>query len=200
MRVAFLAVRFDLSVSVVDADPTSTALLRAAIRGVGLSEVVDGADAAIVPCHLAPAAPLTDLGGEGWIGSVEEPLRRTLRGLLEGRRRLTDQGSVVVVVPTIGIAGAAGLIGLTTVVEGVRSMAKSAARQWAAEGVSVNMLALPLSLLDHDLGAHTGHLQPMAGRLPTTDDVGAALLPLLQASEAMVGATVVLDGGSVMAP
>lgn len=167
----------------------------------GCTTVETDADAAVVPCHLAPPATLTSLDGKGWATSVEQPLRRTLAGLIDGRRRLRQGGgSIVVVIPNVGTAGAAGMVALTTVAEGVRSMAKSAARQWAGDGVQVNLLSLPLAVLDPTYEPYLGHLPPPVGRPPSADDIGSALLPMLQASEALVGATLLLDGGSVMSP
>ena len=48
---------------------------------------------------------------------------------------------IVLVTPTIGLAGAGELVAYTTAVEGIRAMAKSAARQWRSEGIVVNMVA-----------------------------------------------------------
>jgi 3-oxoacyl-[acyl-carrier protein] reductase len=40
----------------------------------------------------------------------------------------------VLIVPTTGVPGSAGLVPYTTAVEGIRAMAESAARQWAGRG------------------------------------------------------------------
>ena len=60
-------------------------------------------------------------------------------------------GSLVFVVPTIGMAGAAEFTMLAAVAEGVRVLAKGCGRQWGADGVTVNTIAAaPHHWLDAD--------------------------------------------------
>ena len=119
--------------------------------------------------------------------------------MLKEFREFVARGNVIDLAVGVIMGAAFGRI-VTTLVEGVRAMAKSAARQWAPSGVRVNLLVLPLGVLAPALEAFSTHLPPPPGGVPTEEHVGAALLQLLQAPASMIGATVVLDGGSVMAP
>ncbi|WP_232006668.1 SDR family oxidoreductase [Mycobacterium sp. 1245805.9] len=110
-------------------------------------------------------------------------------------------GRIVLVLPTIGMTGAAGLVDYTTAIEGIRAMAKSAARQWAPEGIGVNMVAAPMSLFGREVDA--SHLTAAA----VPDD--SALIPAVVETTKfllrrdvthVVGATIIADGGSVMMP
>jgi 3-oxoacyl-[acyl-carrier protein] reductase len=113
----------------------------------------------------------------------------------------TGDRRIVLVVPTIGLAGAAGSVVYTTAVEGIRAMAKSAARQWGSQGVAVNMVAAPAHLFARDVDA--SHLSAAAvadnGQLirsvvETVKFLRRDYLPHLN------GETVIVDGGQVMLP
>lgn len=168
------------------------------------AQVVDGdeVEAVIVALDLqAPAGPLLDLSSTGWDDAVDRSLIELLAYLQDARSVLLARGgAIVVVVPTVGIPGARNLVVHTTVVEGARSMAKSAARQWAADGIAVNLLALALPMLNPDLESHTTHLPAASGPVPTADDLGPLVGALLRSTPAITGATLVADGGSVMVP
>lgn len=110
-------------------------------------------------------------------------------------------GRIVLVLPTIGIAGAAGAVDYTTVIEGARAMAKSAARQWASEGIGVNIVLAPSHLFVRDVD--TSHLSTAA-----VPDDGALIHSVTETAKFLLrddlrhltGATIVVDGGSVMLP
>jgi len=108
---------------------------------------------------------------------------------------------IVLVLPTTGIAGAAGAVDYTTVIEGARAMAKSAARQWASEGIGVNIVLAPSHLFVRDVD--TSHLSTAA-----VPDDGALIHSVAETAKFLLrddlrhltGATIVVDGGSVMLP
>lgn len=184
-----------------DDDDDVAALLRGALITAGFTEAASDVDGAIVAVPLPPARRVVDLDLPTWIEFAERPLASGLGQLLDARRRLRDgQGRIVVVAPTIGVAGASELVALTTVSEGVRAMAKSAARQWAGEGILVNTLLVPLEVLRPSLEPLTRHLAPPAGAAPDVAALAAMLALAMEAPPALIGATVTLDGGSVMAP
>ena len=107
---------------------------------------------------------------------------------------------MVVVTATTGISGAATVVPFVTAVEGVRAMAKSAARQWGAVGITINTVLVPLELLVPGTAQLTSFLSPPAlGALPSVADVAAAITAFVDA-HGTTGATVIVDGGSVMAP
>lgn len=193
--------RLHLSACVLSDDDDVTALLRRALADAGFTEAARDVDGVVVAAPLPAPSRLTDLDLPAWIEAAEQPLAAGFGHLLEARRRLRDgRGRIVLVAPTIGVAGAAELVALTTVGEGLRAMAKSAARQWAAEGVLVNTLVVPLEVLRPSTAPLTQHLAPPAVAAPDGAAIGAMLAMAMQAPAALVGATISLDGGSVMAP
>ncbi|ULE35556.1 SDR family oxidoreductase [Mycobacterium sp. IDR2000157661] len=125
----------------------------------------------------------------------------TLDALKTAHSSMASGGRVVVILPTIGIAGAAGLVDYTTAVEGIRAMAKSAARQWASERIGVNMIAVPLKLFAAD--GDTSHLTAAAVRNDEAlidSIVETAGFLLRDDLTDLTGDTVIVDGGSVMLP
>ncbi len=77
-------------------------------------------------------------------------------------------------------------------------MAKSAARQWGGLGITVNTVLVPLELLAPGTASLTSFLPPPAlGGLPDIADVASAVTAFPGGT---TGATLVVDGGSVMAP
>nr|WP_090340617.1 SDR family oxidoreductase [Mycolicibacterium malmesburyense]CRL70062.1 short-chain dehydrogenase/reductase SDR [Mycolicibacterium malmesburyense] len=142
------------------------------------------------------------LSGDDWRRLVDESMWRTLTALQQARAGFSAGGRIVVVVPTIGMAGAPGLVGYTTAVEGIRAMVKSAARQWASQGVGANLVAVPLSMFSDDATA-TGHLTAAAVKADSTlmHTVAASVKFLLRPDLVhLAGETIVADGGSVMLP
>jgi len=98
---------------------------------------------------LAPGRDaLVGLDGAGWRERVELPLRRTLLCFQGALRSLRDVGgTVVLVVPTLSLVGAAGSVPWATVTEGQRALAKAAGRAWGPLDITVNCVAVPAALL-----------------------------------------------------
>jgi 3-oxoacyl-[acyl-carrier protein] reductase len=113
-------------------------------------------------------------------------------------------GHLVFVTPTIGLTGVDGLVPYATAVEGIRALAKSAARQWGEAGVRVNCVAPPVEVVAPELGvtgpAMVGELS--LGRAPGVRADVAPVVALLTSDAAhfVTGATVVVDGGVLMVP
>src|SRR5204862_6561468 len=91
-----------------------------------------------------------------------------------------DGGRIIFVMPSLSLVGAVGLVPLTTALEGVRALAKSAARQWADHGITVNCVVGDIELREEIAGV-VGFLASEAGG-------------------AITGQTIVVDGGSMMLP
>jgi 3-oxoacyl-[acyl-carrier protein] reductase len=138
-----------------------------------------------------------------WPRLVDDLMWQTLTALQTARTSHRDGGRIVVVLPTIGFAGASGLVALTTAHEGIRAMVKSAARQWCAEGIVVNMVAAPLRLFLAPPAADA-HLSAPA----SADDQDSLVTSVVETVKFLlrpdidhvVGDTIVVDGGSVMLP
>lgn len=159
--------------------------------------VVD--DAALV------SQPLVETTPDVWDSRGEALLRDALFTFQAAHTRFTTAGTgrIVVVAPTSGFTGAPGFVPHSTAVEGVRAMAKSAARQWGPQGITVNTVLVPPALVAPALATATAFEAPPAvGHLPDLHDDVAATIAHLAASTSggINGSTVIVDGGSVMAP
>ncbi|OBB00818.1 ABC transporter permease [Mycobacteriaceae bacterium 1482268.1] len=164
------------------------------------------AAAAVVIVGADPPEPseVATLSGEAWHRMVDEIMWDALSALQRARSAFGLQGGrIVVVVPTIGMAGAAGLVAYTTALEGIRAMSKSAARQWALQGIGVNLVAVPLSMFTDDERAAAGHLTAAAVADDSTlvHTIAESVKFLLRPDmKHLAGETIVADGGSVMLP
>ena len=89
-------------------------------------------------------------------------------------------GRIIFVMPSVSLIGAVGLVPLTAALEGVRALARSAARQWADHGITVNCVV---------------------GDIERRDEIARVVDFLAsEAGGAITGQTIVVDGGSVMLP
>jgi 3-oxoacyl-[acyl-carrier protein] reductase len=161
-------------------------------------DVVVWAD--VDPDGLRPD-PLVGLGEPDWDRRCEEPIRSALWLLEAAHSALRGRdGRVVVVCPSVALEGAAGLVPLATAAEGQRLLAKSAARRWGPDGITVNVVTVPVAALGADV--------PDAARtdpaLPAADALGAAAAAVVwligDGAAGITGATIGADGGAVMAP
>ncbi|MDX1873861.1 SDR family oxidoreductase [Mycolicibacterium sp. 120266] len=149
------------------------------------------------------AQPLETLTADRWHRDVEFSVASALTVLRDAKAAMPSGGRIVLVVPTLGVTGAPGLVSYTTAMEGIRAMAKSAARQWACEGVGVNLVAVPVGLIAPELAsADAHHSAPALGRdVDLSATVIRAVAVLLgHELDHLAGATLVVDGGSVMLP
>ncbi len=152
------------------------------------------------------ATPLIELDPRDWDRRCEALLRESIATARAARRAFEREGGgvLVYVVPSITVSGAPFLVPLITATEGVRSLAKAAARQWGAHGVRAHCVAVPVELLadGHDVTTPSSLGEPALGRRPDArHDVAPAIATLVsRATRAVTGATVVVDGGVVMVP
>ena len=169
--------------------------------------VLTDVDAVVHVCvdeRALVAQPLIDtepndweLRGEALIGEAIFTFQAAFSAFTGG------PGRIVLVAPTVGFTGAAGLVPYTTAIEGVRAMAKSAARQWGPQAITVNTVMVPPDLVAPVLVTNTTfNAPPVVGRIPEvrTDVMEAIGLFTCANATAITGATVIVDGGSVMAP
>ncbi len=146
-------------------------------------------------------ARLIDLDEAAWDARGEGLLRAALHECQLAHAAMHARGGrIVLITPTIALVGADGLAPFAMAVEGMRTLAKAAARQWGALGITANCVAPSLDVLGirHDAD---GSVAPALGRVPTLDDLVTMVASLLGDAGALItGTTITVDGGVVMAP
>lgn len=194
-------VALGLEAHLVDIDPTAgEAAIDAAFAGM---ESLDQVVHAWLPAPILQRAAFADLDEAVWIDACEHALEVAWWVTRAVGPRLTRPGgSVVFLVPTVGLSGGAGYAMLGTVAEGLRVLAKSCGRQWAADGVTVNTVAAaPHLWVGSDAGAELARSislsTPAFGRAGDPVDDIAALIRLLRHPDAhfLTAGTLVADGG-----
>jgi 3-oxoacyl-[acyl-carrier protein] reductase len=168
---------------------------------------LDGIDQ-VVHTWLAPgvvtAHRFLDLTDDEWADGCEHSLAAAwwlARACAAPLR--ASSGSLVFVVPTVGMAGAADFTMLAAVAEGVRVLAKACGRQWGVDGATVNTVAAaPHHWVDADAAeALTRGISlstPAFGHAGSVVDDLAPLIALLEDPDAhfLTAATLVADGGT----
>jgi 3-oxoacyl-[acyl-carrier protein] reductase len=153
--------------------------------------------------------PLVEVDDDTFARWCEQPVRDFLQWLQWVHPRLRERnGTVVLVAPTVSQEGATGLVPYTTAVEGQRLLAKSAARQWAGDGITVLIVAPRLDALLVDTtpleGSDAARTAPVLDRTSYDPAAVAVLVSTLvgsaPAARSMSGSTIAVDGGSLMAP
>jgi 3-oxoacyl-[acyl-carrier protein] reductase len=165
---------------------------------------------AVVHAFVDPAAlttePLADTAEADWDRRCEAMLRAGLYCCqVTGRELSARGGRLVLVTPTVALTGAAGLVPYVTAVEGMRAMAKSAARQWGEWGVTVNCVAPPVELMVAAGAPAPAGLALAPRALRRDPDARADVAPVVallvsDAAHLVTGVTIPVDGGIVMAP
>ena len=160
--------------------------------------IVIGVDPLVEPTHFSA------LSATEWHRFAEQPMRQALSALQLSYASMRDAGGrIVLVLPTIGMTGGPYLVACTTALEGIRAMAKSAARQWASQNIIVNMIAAPLHLFAPKLSASANHVA--AAAIHDDDKLVESIVEttrflLKREVTGLVGETVIVDGGAVMLP
>lgn len=160
--------------------------------------IVIGVDPVLEPAHISTLTP-TD-----WCRFAEEPMRQALNALQRSYSSMHQEGGrIVLVLPSIGMSGGPYLVPYTTALEGIRAMAKSAARQWASQNVIINMIAAPLHLFAPRLSPAAAHVTAAALRDDDKliESIAETTQFLLKREiTGVVGETIIVDGGAVMLP
>lgn len=148
--------------------------------------------------------PFQDVDDARWEAVWEQTLRRTLFVFQAAFGHLHERGgAIVVLTPVVSMAGAAQLGPLTAAVEGIRILAKAAARQWGPHGIRVNCLAPAPEHLPIGMGSRGLALAPPAlgGPGDPARDLGPIVAWLLgDDAHFLTGVTLCADGGVWMAP
>jgi hypothetical protein len=195
-------------VALLDAAFASEDDVRAAIGaardalGGGIDQVVHTwVEPALLDAHV-----FAEVSEETWAVACEHTLEVAWWIARQASPALRDtNGSLVFVVPTIGMAGGAGYAMLAAVAEGVRVLAKGCGRQWGTAGVTCNTVAVA----PHHWAGETGGAEltrnitlavpAFGGEGDAAGDL-APLVALLADDEAhfLTAGTLVADGGTWM--
>jgi NAD(P)-dependent dehydrogenase (short-subunit alcohol dehydrogenase family) len=187
--------------SSLDSEPEVTAAMASAVDHLGS---VDQFVYSWYPPLLTTKSAFTDLTEDQWAATCEGTLGAawwSVRALIRPMKA-AGGGSMVFVVPTVGMSGAANFVMLSTVAEGLRMLAKGCGRCWGSEGVVVNTLATSPSLwVEADHGNRL--LREISLSVPAMGTVGdpaddlAPLVGLLGTDDAhfLTSSTLVADGG-----
>lgn len=144
-----------------------------------------------------------DLEEATWVSTCEASLegawwltRRVIAPL-----RAAGGGSIVYLVPSVGLSGAANYSMLATVAEGIRVLAKGVGRQWVKHGVTANTIATAPGLWvgmenEEALARAISLAVPAFGRAGDARDDLAPLVSVLGEPEShfISAATLVADG------
>lgn len=159
--------------------------------------VVECSTTVVVTRTATEAKPFDELSDADFDDAWEQPMREAIESF-QGAHH-AGQARLIAVVPTIGMSGAAGLAHVAATAEAVRVMVKSAARQWGADGMTVNCIALAPELFGIDpaaVGAVSLAPLALAGKGSVVDDV-VPLIRMVASADAhhITGATLNADGG-----
>jgi NAD(P)-dependent dehydrogenase (short-subunit alcohol dehydrogenase family) len=174
----------------------------AAVAAVGRPHAL--VHAAIAPLAVEPRT-MVDTDDDRWATIWEGTMRASLWLCQAVHPHLAgNDGRIVFVTPTISMSGAGSLTPWATAIEGQRLLAKSAARQWGADGITVNCIAPSATLCGLDPAA-VGDMALSAPALGRAGDAEADLAPIVAflcgpESRFLTGATLSADGGVWMAP
>jgi 3-oxoacyl-[acyl-carrier protein] reductase len=187
--------------------------LAAALVGAGanvlagldrVSVSLDGVVHTAMPEIAYERVPFHEVDDARWDAVWERTMRNAIAVLQAGYRAMRERGgSFVVVTPVVGMSGAAELGPYSAAVEGVRLLAKSAARQWGADGIRVNCLAPAPEHVPIGVASSALALSPPAlgGPGDVETDLGPIVAWLLSDDAHFVtGVTLCADGGVWMAP
>ena len=161
-----------------------------------------------IPLRALQAADIGTLDDETWRAACGAAMKAVLYTLQAAYTQMAGRGgSVVVLGPSLSLAGAARLVALSTAIEGQRGLVKSTARQWGGRGITVNWIAAAPRALSPlfdtlPLPVKPDPVMVALGRAP---DLAADIAPVIDflaspAGRVMTGATLVLDGGEWMVP
>ena len=182
---------------VEDGDFASGAEVAESIRAV----THDGVDAVVDAGFLRQPPPVGDLASldaAAWQHAAELPMRRALHVLQGAHLCLRESGGrIVVLLPSLVMSGAAGVVAWAAAAEAYRSLAKAAGRAWGSHGITLTCVLVPASLAADAIADRPGLQPPAMGRVPDLGtDVGPAVVALLdERFNAVTGLTIAVDGG-----
>jgi NAD(P)-dependent dehydrogenase (short-subunit alcohol dehydrogenase family) len=147
----------------------------------------------IRPTFDPVARSFESLTDADWDMAWEQPMRTTITELQQAHHDGITR--IVVVVPTTAMSGGSHYAHVAAPAEAIRVLVKSAARQWGADGITVNAVAVdPATVLDSPTAA--GPVSIAAPALGVDADPAQVIAFLCsEAGGSVTGQTFVVDGG-----
>lgn len=172
-----------------------TGALAGALRSVHL--MTECATTVVITDIATQACPFVDLTDDAFDAAWEQPMREAIGAFQRAHR--AGHARLIALVPTIAMSGAPGLGHAAATAEAIRVMVKSAARQWGADGMTVNCIALAPELFGIDpstVGAVSLAPPALSGTGSLVEDI-VPLIRLVSSADAhhITGATLTADGG-----
>jgi 3-oxoacyl-[acyl-carrier protein] reductase len=147
------------------------------------------------PTTTAPC-PMADLTDDAFAAAWQATMDAATATCIDARERMVGHGgTIVLTTPTIGQSGASHYAHWSAAAEGVRVLAKSAARQWGPDGITVNAITISPDLA---LGnpAIAGTTSLAAAALPTSAICTAEfIVAFCGLPRSVTGQTIASDGG-----
>jgi 3-oxoacyl-[acyl-carrier protein] reductase len=199
--VAAVAITLDLA----SRTQVMASLEKAARELSGLDIVVH---ALFEPDWILPAA-IADTDEAAWRSRCEGQIRSAMLVGQAAFAQLREKGGrLIYVIPTEALTGAELGASYAAGAEGIRGLAKSAARQWGSRGILVNIVAVPAVVLAMGASsqsrvtasARRSAWAPALGRMPNARKEVGAVIAFLASDLAgfLTGNTIVVDGGTLM--
>ncbi len=171
---------------------------------------VDGLDLVVHALYPRPSrtpAPVGEISEQDWAAACDDPLEAAIRLARGAHRHLAARhGTIVFCVPLVGAAGAASLVALSALAEGLRVLARSLARSWGSDRIRAHAVTLHPSMFlspEHAAAATeaTALHDPALGRLPAASEIAAVIDALADGrmTAGLTGASLTMDGGTWMA-
>ncbi|MCU1396851.1 MAG: hypothetical protein JWM34_5279 [Ilumatobacteraceae bacterium] len=159
--------------------------------------VTESATTVVVADIVPTPVPFVDVTDAQFDAAWEQPMRAAI--LAFQRAHAAGHARVIAIVPTIGMSGAPQLGHVAATAEAIRVMVKSAARQWGADGMTVNCIAVAPELFGIDPASvgETSLAPPaLASKGSVVDDI-VPLIRMVASADAhhITGATLTGDGG-----
>jgi NAD(P)-dependent dehydrogenase (short-subunit alcohol dehydrogenase family) len=150
-------------------------------------------------------APLLEHEDSMWDGLIRVGLRGTERFMRACHPHMAGRGGRIInLVSAAGYQGHAGLAAYAAVKEGIRALTKVAAREWGAEGITVNAIApfgdsdgwRAYARADPEYAARFLAERPIPRVGDCEQDIGAAAVFLAgDGARYVTGQTLAVDGG-----
>ena len=171
---------------------------------------IDGIDLVVYALYPEPSrtpTPVEEMTSDDWAAACDDPLEAGIRLARGAHRHLAArQGAIVFCVPLVGAAGAANLVALSGLAEGLRVLARSLARSWGSDRIRAHAVTLHPSMFlapEHSASAAdaTALHDAALGRLPSAAEIASVIDALAdgRTTGGLTGASLVMDGGAWMA-